>query len=227
MLAASKRLVRGVFPLLLVVAVGACADDDGGSGPPSTTTTFHCSAPAGDTFDVELQAGPDAATVTLPKRFAPRVRELVQTRAASGARYEGAGAVIWNKGDEAIVVIDGQTYRSCTRVARPSPWDDARRRGVVFRGIGQEPGWMLEVFPDHIQYVGDYGQQTLRFSRTSDSVDTSAGRFIYRGQTESHRMSAVIEKTPCTDVMSGESFSHTVTLRLDGKAFDGCGRVLE
>lgn len=44
----------------------------------------------------------------------------------------------------------------------PSPWDDARRRGVEFRAIGQEPGWMLEIDAGKSMYLlADYGEKKV------------------------------------------------------------------
>lgn len=106
------------------------------------------------------------------------------------------------------------------------PWDQARARGAEFRAIGQEPGWSLEIDRGRsIRYTGDYGQVQLTMPApepTRDSVDA----VTYRVQAESRDLTVVIREEPCQDVMSGEAFTHAVTIRLDGRELAGCGRML-
>ncbi|HEY6362032.1 MAG TPA: MliC family protein [Vicinamibacterales bacterium] len=88
----------------------------------TVTTTFH-----GDRVTLELSD----RNVTLP-----------HVVAASGARYSDGVSTFWNKGNEAMLELDGRS-RSC-RIVR-DPWQEARDRGVDFRAVGQEPGWHLEI----------------------------------------------------------------------------------
>ena len=113
--------------------------------------------------------------------------------------------------------------------ARPqpanTPWDEAQRRGVEFRAIGQEPGWMLEI--DHeksIYLLADYGEKkvTMPVAAPRDS----AGVTIYDAKTEAHRLTVRIQTIVCHDTMSGEEMTHTVTVILDGTEYRGCGRSL-
>lgn len=215
------RKIGGVLALGLL-AVG-CAGDDGPSETAASSVVFRCPAGAtADTVEVELRLEPDTAFVTLPEGTKPRTRGLTPVRAASGARYRGDDVVVWNKGEEARVEVDGETLSGCTRSPRRSVWREARRRGVVVRGVGQEPGWVLEVRPDRLHFSGDYGQRTVTVPRSAVAVDSTAERTVYRAD----RVRAVVEADPCTDIMSGEAFSHTVTVTVDGDRYRGCGRVL-
>jgi hypothetical protein len=38
---------------------------------------------------------------------------------------------------------------------------DARARGALFRGLGQEPGWHLEIHPERIVMVYQYGERRV------------------------------------------------------------------
>jgi membrane-bound inhibitor of C-type lysozyme len=57
----------------------------------------------------------------LPARFGRSDLVLGQVRAASGAKYEGDGVVVWTKGDEALLEVDGATYPGCRLGAADSP----------------------------------------------------------------------------------------------------------
>ncbi|MGQ0640459.1 MAG: COG3650 family protein [Gemmatimonadaceae bacterium] len=113
--------------------------------------------------------------------------------------------------------------------ARPQPanvpWDDARRRGVDFRAIGQEPGWMVEI--DHetsIYVLADYGEKKV--TTPVPAPRDSAGTTIYNVRTEAHHLTIRIQLVACADAMSGEQMTHTVTINLDGTEYRGCGRDL-
>src|SRR5690606_40695299 len=51
--------------------------------------------------------------------------------------------IFWNRGDAAMLTLDGTPMPDCTVTTEVSPWDEARSRGVVFRGLGNEPFWSL------------------------------------------------------------------------------------
>ncbi|MEF8794816.1 MAG: hypothetical protein V5A22_00960 [Salinivenus sp.] len=93
---------------------------------------------------------------------------------------------------------------------------------LLFRGVGQEPGWVLEVRAESLHFAGDYGTSTLSVPRSAVAIDSTAGRTVYRAD----RLEVVVAPDACRDVMSGEAFSHTVTVTVDGDRYRGCGRVL-
>ena len=105
-------------------------------------------------------------------------------------------------------------------------WAEAQRQGVDFRAVGNEPGWVLDLFEaDRIRFVYDYGQQEAVVPAPEPTV--AAEQTVYHAETEAHTLTVTITETPCTDTMSGERFETTVTVELDGRAYRGCGRSLE
>ena len=104
-----------------------------------------------------------------------------------------------------------------------SVWENARDRGILFRGVGQEPGWVVEIGPDSVSYSGNYGRRRLSISRSAMSLDTTEASVKYR----SDRIEVVVDDASCTDVMSGESFTHTVRVSVGNDTYRGCGRYLE
>jgi len=181
---------------------------------------FECPVEGrGETVEVTLRTGADTALVTLPDHFSPRTRGVTREE-IPGTKYTGDGVVLRNRGPDVRIEVDGDTLRGC---APASVWREARRRGVVFRGLGQEPGWQLEVLADHIHFAGDYGQRTLTVPRSSVTVDRTTTRTVYRSDS----LDVVIDAKPCTDGMSGASFERTVTVTVDGDTSRGCGRFFQ
>lgn len=133
---------------------------------------------------------------------------------------------VWTKGlDEALLEVDSQTFTDCTRDPRREPCAEAKRRGVVFRAVGQEPGWHLEIREgERIRFVYDYGEHEAVVPAPEPTVDEATR--TYRAETEAHDLIATLTDEPCTDAMSGERFPTTVTVVLNGETYRGCGRPL-
>jgi uncharacterized membrane protein len=109
-------------------------------------------------------------------------------------------------------------------LAKNDVWHAAKLRGVAFRAIGQEPGWLLEITNgEEVLIVTSYGQEKKSFPYVEPEEDKTARRSVFRLDANS---SVLIEGKPCTDSMSGESFQTTVTLRLGEQTLEGCGRAL-
>jgi heat shock protein HslJ/uncharacterized membrane protein len=119
--------------------------------------------------------------------------------------------------------LDGQPAR---RDALAGPWEEARRRGVEFRAVGQEPGWVLEIDEGRLlRYAGDYGATHLSAPAPEPVVD-STGAARFEVSEDGRALVATVRPEPCQDAMSGEAFTHAVTVRTGGQDLDGCGRLL-
>ena len=104
-----------------------------------------------------------------------------------------------------------------------SVWHKARLRGVSFRAIGQEPGWLLEITDGvEILLVTDYGSTRDSYPYVEPVVFQQERRtqFIV-GEIEIE-----LRGESCTDSMSGEAFAVAVTVRQAGRTLTGCGRAL-
>jgi putative lipoprotein len=104
------------------------------------------------------------------------------------------------------------------------PWEAARERGVDFRAVGQEPGWWLEISGRDLELAVDYGERRLTLREPKRELE--GGRRVYRGTADGHAVEVGLEKRRCEDAMSGEAFTTTVTVELDGETYRGCGRTL-
>ncbi len=104
-------------------------------------------------------------------------------------------------------------------------WHKAKLRGVSFRAIGQEPAWLLEITNGtEILLVTNYGESRSSFPYAEPVVHQEQRRRVFALGADS----AVVEilGEPCQDVMSGEQFPASVTIRLSDTTLEGCGRTL-
>jgi len=155
--------------------------------------------------------------------FNGRTLTLPVARAASGARYADAhGNEFWTKGATGRLTLAGDTARDCVEAAQASPWNQAAARGVVFRAVGNEPGWAAEVAgtPPSLDATLDYGEHRLRLPL----IPVTGG---FNGSDDGHPLRLRIERTSCRDDMSGQAFEARVTLDAGGRVYRGCGAWLQ
>lgn len=105
-------------------------------------------------------------------------------------------------------------------------WENARAAGVDFRAIGQEPGWIVDIYArDKIVALLGYGESLIEFPRpepTHPAEDTT----LYATQAAGHSLSVEIRRLPCQDAMSGEAYPAAVSVVIDGRTLNGCGRTV-
>ena len=156
---------------------------------------------------------------------------LPQAQSGSGARYaDHRGNEFWTKGDTGTLTRDGGAKRDCVRADTPpkagSPWEAAKQRGIAFRGIGNEPGWVVEVgMGDTTTLHADlaYGER-----KVDAQVRGLSGLLGWAGKTvDDTRVRLVLERKACSDGMSDENYPVEAVLEVGGDTFRGCGRFLQ
>ena len=111
-----------------------------------------------------------------------------------------------------------------------APWDGIffeLTRESDFRAVGQEPGWLLEMrHGGQIRLITGYGADTVIAPTPPVETDSATHARNYHAVTGARDLRLLIQPAACTDVMSGEAYETTVTVTLDGRAYQGCGGPL-
>ena len=185
--------------------------------PLATTLVYDCNG-----FDFVARLGAGEMAVWLPEGYTI----LSQVRSASGTLYEEGDISFWSKGDEAMLTMAGQSYLNCQLQPERVPWEDARRRGVDFRGVGNEPGWHIEIQSGRqLLFVSDYGSERVL---VQDPTETKTEDMrVYKGVSGGRDLQVDIVEQPCVDTMSDEQFPQRVTVQFDNVHYHGCGQYLE
>jgi len=109
-------------------------------------------------------------------------------------------------------------------LAQMPAWGEARAAGVDFRGVGQEPGWLLDIYTaGSIKFVWDYGEGYAEFANATLTAPQE-GATRYEANTNGVSLVVTVRRFPCQDAMSGEAFPSTVEVIVDGRTLNGCGR---
>lgn len=111
-----------------------------------------------------------------------------------------------------LAPADAAENEAATHTAEAGPAAEP----ILYKAVGNEPGWSLTVHPSRIDYVGNYGE--VRFSEP-----TPAGFRRGPGKFATRRLAVEITEGPCNDGMSDLRYRHTVRILADGADFGGCG----
>ncbi len=101
---------------------------------------------------------------------------------------------------------------------------ELRAAGIDFRAVGNEPGWLLDMYADRLVLSYDYGNNRIEAARPAPTYPAYQGEIYTIASPQ--RMRITIRRTPCQDVMSGEPYPARVTVELDGRVLEGCGRSI-
>ena len=103
----------------------------------------------------------------------------------------------------------------------------ARAEGVVFRGAGRAPDFVLSIFRDNrISLAWGAGAQQQHFPAAERILPRWNGE-IYAAQSEAHSLRVEIRHLSCAiEGLADETYTARITVILDGERRDGCGQSL-
>jgi heat shock protein HslJ/membrane-bound inhibitor of C-type lysozyme len=192
----------------IAAALAACTPEDDGLKMPAVSVTaaethvFIC----GDT-QVEIAFTDEGAIMT----SGGRTWNLVAAMSGSGARYtlpNDDTTEFWNKGDNAMVRLDGQDLPECT-IEKPKPY--------VARG--NEPGWRLEILDGQAGLLADYGERQVTGPLDAPQMDGAITRYA----APALNLSITVEAKYCEDDATGMPHPDTVAVALPDRTYTGCG----
>jgi membrane-bound inhibitor of C-type lysozyme len=212
-----------LLPAVLLVTTGCGTTTAVPAGPGRTLQAHVWQCSDGSTIHTRNMASPPSIIL----RRGTDTRTLPQVRAASGARYQDSVMQFWNKGDRATLECEPGPPVDCREIRSLSLLEDARVRGVTFRGVGNEPGWLLEIGPDHrLMFEDGYGSRRVVFHSLPPRNDSPPGITIHENTSSAQRLKVTLRRENCADTMSDETYPHTVDIEMDGVKRRGCGRPL-
>ncbi len=148
--------------------------------------------------------------------------------AASGAKYQGDRIMVWIKGDDVLMEVDGKRIGPCTVSGLQSVISKAWLSGADFWAVGNEPSWNLIMGRDRVILFTEMGKKIMEFEGLEKgALDPRKPYGLYSfTNDEQQELKIEILAGLCTDTMSGEPFAVSVRIVLDGEEMIGCGTGL-
>jgi uncharacterized membrane protein len=220
-----RKPVQLLLTMAITILLVACASFSGktpevtGSGNKAVSTFFfECedqSSFVARTEDGHVWLFLESVTVNLPRR-----------PSASGAKYQSTEYLFWSKGDEARLETAGGKRLVCANNRARAVWETAKLNGVAFRAVGNEPGWSLELGGDLLVLETDYGASRYEFRTPQADVNVDERLTRYQVTEKGQKLLLELKGQQCQDTMSGETFPTRVSVTLNGRVLQGCGRAL-
>lgn len=189
--------------------------------PPGVLQAYVWQCENGQTIRMRNLLRENAITIDLHEGG----RKLPRVPSASGAKYSDGSLTFWTKGGSALFERSGEAPVDCREDRQQSLLADARVRGVLWRGTGNEPGWTLEVGPAaKLEFVADDGSSRHAFDAAAESV--AGARRVFTATDGQRSIKVTVITEACTDDMSGQAFDHRMEVEIDGGIYRGCASAL-
>jgi len=231
----TPRRLASLVAITPALFLTACTEppppaDETAAGPAAVepfepiTRVYYCAGDAGPILLV-TRTRPEGMSIFLPPSLGEQHRLLAEVEA--GRHYAGGGTEVIVHERSADLVLPDARYADCTFDPRASMWEHAKLGGADFRGLGNEPGWALEVRAQStLWFQYDYGTSELTVPIVDTESDPATRSTTYVGRSGSTELVVTLTAGSCADTMADETYPTRVEVRLDGREFRGCGRPL-
>jgi uncharacterized membrane protein len=94
-----------------------------------------------------------------------------------------------------------------------------------FMAVGNDPDWRLDIefSSNEMRLSTADGMVVHHYTRLGPTLRNDINTTIYRMHSSGHYMQVLVEEKFCQDSRTGKAYGATVTVRLDGAAYTGCG----
>jgi len=191
------RAGRFLFLVGTVAALTACNRTSDSAGQQPQTHVLRCENAAPVTFRQEGDTG---------WLFAEKT---VKTTYEDGL-FIGEGYRL--KLDENVATLNDQT---CQYDLAAAQWEHAKLNGADLRAVGNEPPWILELYPDKLVLWRGYDKKRIEQPIVKHGLSYLSKDYTVK-----------LSLGPCQDSMSGEEFETRVQLLSEQESLQGCGRPL-
>jgi uncharacterized membrane protein/heat shock protein HslJ len=116
------------------------------------------------------------------------------------------------------------TVRELRRAGIETPGCAEDLKNILFRASGNEPFWNAQISENSIIF-SEMGKPQLSFPSPHPEVSDNRWAFVSKTQApDQHDIRISITAKKCSDTMSGELFSFSAQVGLDGNKYVGCAR---
>jgi uncharacterized membrane protein len=160
-------------------------------------------------------------------RWGDRSSRLERVRDEDGLVHSDGRTTLTQRGDEASLTPAGGAPLVCRRRERARRIEHVAAEGALLWAGGNEPGWLLVLYPDRFVWEADYGESHYEGPVTPGPVAPGIRTFEATPRDDVGASIRIeIRRGLCRDGMSGAAFGAEVTILRDGETYRGCGLLL-
>jgi uncharacterized membrane protein len=145
---------------------------------------------------------------------------LTSAGSAWRGRYANEDLAFRPDGDHATFVLGDDTLENCVATRDRGALAEVNG-GVYFQAFGTNPGWTFEIAEYALMLTTD-GARRVEIPLRAPT--DNGARMTFRSVVGTQEMIATLDRIPCYDAASGETFELTVAVTFDREWYYGCGR---
>lgn len=127
-----------------------------------------------------------------------------------------------------IILITLVSIFSTVNAAELDVWEKAKAEGVQFRAVGNEPGWLVEIYDDQrVRFVNNYGELEIKAPVDDLWIGPVGEDKIYYIENDAVQFQVIIMNKSYQDTMSGEKFPYQARVVFPNHSYVGGGRLLK
>ena len=147
---------------------------------------------------------------------------MTRVAADAGTLYENSTMAFWDKGATASLVVRTGGVVSCREIPLMSRIEDARIRGVSWRGHSVDSSWSIEIGPGPSLRFNRDGSPPDTFGAPARVINPNTGATLYTASKGNRTILVEVEPERCRD-QAGNTLPGAVSVSLDGMVHEGCG----
>ena len=146
---------------------------------------------------------------------------LTSAGSAWRGRYANENLVFRPDGDTATFVLGNNTLEGCVATRDRGALAEVNG-GVYLQAFGDDPRWTFEIVDYTLMLATNGGAHRVEVPLRAPADD--GARMTFRSVVGTQEMIATLDRIPCYDAASGETFELTVAVTFDREWYYGCGR---
>jgi uncharacterized membrane protein len=180
---------------------------------------FDCD---GNQFFVRI--GDDEARLLPPGSLTGFYIPLARAGSVWRGRYANENILFRHDGDVGGFELGEHKFDDCVATRDRAALAEVNT-GVTFQAFGDAPAWTLElVVPLGFVLTTDAGARQIQLP-FREPIDSGA-KITFRSVLGTQELVVVVDRIPCRDAPSGETFANAVTVTFDDEWYYGCGRFI-
>jgi uncharacterized membrane protein len=136
-------------------------------------------------------------------------------------RYANEEVVFRPNGDTASFVVGDRSFKNCVATRDRAALAEVNG-GVFLQAFGHDPRWTFEITEHELMLTTDSGARRVAIPLRAP-ID-NGGKMTFRSVLGTQEMIATVDRIPCYDAASGETYELTVAMMFDSAWYYGCGR---
>lgn len=100
--------------------------------------------------------------------------------------------------------------------------EKTQNTSLIFKAVGFEPGWLIEIYNNKAKAVLNYGGDTITINNDFSKIKKGEN-FAFDAKVNNQSVSILIDNAECKDEATGDKKDAKVVFTLNNEKYNACG----